>query len=900
LSAARIYKALLWCYPPEFRNEYGREMSFAFLDELDCAMRSGGFLRGCAVWIRTITELATVAPKEHFHVILQDIRYALRTFRNSPAYAAVVILSLALGIGANTAIFSLMNGVLLSQLPVKDPGQLVMLTDPSASGVSIGSQDGERSLLTYAEFEQLRNHATGFNGLMASQSSLELTQVRIGGGEPEEASHRMVSREYFRVLGVGTAIGRDFAGSQEPVAVISHPYWKRRFGGDPNVIGKSITIRKASLAVAGVAPVDFFGETVAQQPDFWIPLDLQAQVLPGRDWLHDKGEEKVMWLHVFGRLAPGASIAQASASANSIFRNGLEAQYGALSLSDETRKELLNQRLKLSPAANGASSARGQFTDPIQVLMVVVSMVLLIACANLANLLLARGALRQREIALRLSLGADRFRLIRQLLTESLLLATAGGIAGLAVAYMLHTILVQMVKQADSGFRVSFSLDPKVLLFTFGLSFAAALLFGLLPALSITKQDTGSLLKEQGRGSAGGSAGRMRWGRMLVGLQIALSLPLLLGAGLLLRTITNLQNVEFGYRKDNLLLMRIDTQTAGYDPVRSLPVFRELLDRIRKTPGVVTASFSENGLFSGHDSGDEILVEGYTRKGSNDRGTRWDQVGPNYFSSLGVRMIQGREILESDREGSVKVCVINEAFAKRFFEGRNPIGMHITTVYAQRRVTHEIVGVAQDHRTHRLRGDIPTRNFVPITQPLGDAHTVVFEIRTGGAPTGLVQTIRNVVRSYDPNIPVVNLETMEEKLSGRLATDRMTAQLAATLGLAAVILAAIGLYGVLSYGVAWRRTEIGVRMALGAHPMQVIRMIIRETGLLVAIGLALGVLLAFGSGKLLASQLFGLSPQDPATFTAAILLLGTVALLAAFLPAWRASRVDPIVALRQD
>jgi predicted permease len=899
LSAARIYKALLWCYPPEFRHEYGREMSFAFLDELEFALRSGGLFHACIVWIRTITELATVAPKEHFHVILQDIRYALRTFRNSPAYAAVVILSLALGIGANTAIFGLMNGVLLSQLPVKDPGQLVILTDPSASGVSIGSQDGERSLMTYAEFEQLRDHATGFNGLMASQSSLEVTQVRVNGGEPEEASHRMVSREYFRVLGVGTALGRDFAGSQEPVAVISHPYWKRRFGGDPNVVGKSITVRKASLTVAGVAPVDFFGETVAQQPDFWIPLDLQAQVLPGRDWLHDKGEEKVMWLHVFGRLAPGVSIAQADGSANSVFRNGLEAQYGALSLSEESRKGLLNQKLKLSPAASGASSARGQFADPINVLMVVVSMVLLIACANLANLLLARGALRQREIALRLSLGADRFRLIRQLLTESLLLATAGGAAGLAVAYLLHRILVHMVTQADSAFRVTFALDLRVLLFTFALSFAAALLFGLLPALSITKQDTGSLLKEQGRGSAGGSAGRMRWGRALVGLQIALSLPLLLGAGLLLRTIMNLQNLELGYRKDNLLLMRIDTQTAGYDAVRSLPVFRELLDRIRKTPGVTSASFSENGLFSGHDSGDEIFVEGYTRKG-NDRGTRWDQVGPNYFSGLGVRILQGREILESDTEGSLKVCVINQAFAKKFFEGRNPIGMHITTVYADRRVIHEIVGVAQDHRTHRLRGEVPPRNFVPITQPLGDARTVVYEVRTAGAPNGLIQTLRNVVRNHDSNIPITNLESMDEKLKGRLATDRITAQLATTLGLAALILAAVGLYGVLSYGVAWRRTEIGVRIALGAHPIQVISMIIRETGLLVAIGLALGVMLALGSGKLLASQLFGLSPQDPVTFTAAILLLGAVALLAAFLPAWRASRVDPIVALRQD
>lgn len=897
-SAANIYRMLLFCYPAEFRREYGGEMAFAFLDQLAEARESGSMARQALVWLRSIADLVTVAPKEHFIMILQDIRYALRTFRSSPSYAAVVILSLALGIGANTAIFSLMNGILLSQLPVPDPGQLVILSDPRSSGTSIGSQDGERSLLTYAEFEQLRDQTSSFSGLMASQSSLDQWQIRVDGQDLEQANGRMVSREYWNVLQVSTAIGRGFEPAPAPVAVLSHPYWKRRFHSDPGVLGKSIQIRKAMVTIAGVAPPDFFGETAGQQPDIWTPLDLQPLILPGRDWLHDKGLEKVMWLHVFGRLKPGVTIDQAQANSIAVFRNGLEAYYGT-GLSAEIRKEMLDQTLRLRPASSGASTARAQFNDPIRILLIVVGAVLLIACANLANLLLARGAMRRREIALRLSLGANRLRLVRQLVTESLLLAGAGAVASLAVTYALHGALTGMMSQADPDFSLAFQISPLILAYTFGSSLAATILFGLLPAIEVTKTDVSLSLKEQGRGTAGSAGGRIRWGRLLVGGQIALSLPLLLGAGLLLKTITNLQKVDLGYSKENLLLMRVQSQTAGYDQVRQLALFSSLLERIRKVPGVLSVSYSENGLFAGRNSGDSIQVEGYTPKGKGEH-TQWDQIGPEYFRTLGVPLLQGRDVRESDRAGGPQVCVINEAFAKKFFENRNPIGMHITTSYGDKHVTHEIVGVAKDHRTHRLRGDTPTRNFVPLTQPLGETDSVIFQIRTTGAPGGTVNAIRHVVQSLDANLPIESIRTLNEMLDRRMAQERITAQLSAGLGIAALLLAAIGLYGVLSYGVAQRRTEIGVRIALGAHPLGVIRMILRETGTMVFAGLVVGTLLAWGAGRLLTSQLYGLSPQDPATAIGSLAVLSLVALTAAMLPAWRASKVDPMVALREE
>ncbi len=900
MKAESVYRALLWCYPAAFRHEYGGEMRLLFADQLYDARRRGARKAEAAVWLRAARDAVTIAPKEHSHVIFQDIRYAVRTMAGSPAFTAVAILSLALGIGANTAMFSLWNGVLRSALPlVQAPERLVILSNPASSGVSIGSQNGERALLTFAEFEQLRENADVFSGLMASQSLLEEWQIRVEGGDPENVRGRMVSAGYFDVLGVTPRFGRADRSTDGRQVVISHEYWRRRFGGRMDILGKPVTIRKAVLTIGGVAPAGFAGETGGQHPDLWAPLGLQREILPGRDWLHDAGVDKVMWLHVFGRLRDGVGVEQAQPKANAIFKAGLETYYGSVQ-SAEAKRQFLDQRLKVQGAAMGASSVRRRFADPMKALLAAMAVVLVIACTNLANLLLARGAARQREIALRLSLGASRSRLVRQLLTESLVLAAIGGVAGLAAAYAVHRTLVAMIGEVDSTFKMAFRLEPRVLAFTLAATVASALLFGLLPAWLATRTAASESLKVQGR-TATGSSGQLRWGRLLVALQLALSLPLLVGAGLLLRTLHNLQDADLGYGKDRLLVLdRVDAQTAGYKEPQRAQLMAAIQEQIRLVPGVKAVSFTENGLFSGRDSGDEIEVEGYTRKGNRDRGSRWDQVGAGYFATVGVTMLRGRDFDERDTAAARKVCVINEAFAKLFFEGRDPIGKRITTVYGDTRRIHQVVGVARDFRTHNLRGEIPPRYFVPVTQPLGEFDGAVFVVRSAGESAGVMKGVQQAIRRVDGAFPILRAEWIVERVATRLAQDRIMARLALAFGLLAIALSAIGLYGVLSYGVTRRRSEIGIRIALGAQPGRVIAMILRETGWMVAGGLAIGAALAYGAARLIASQLYGLAPNDPVTAGIAVGALLLVALAAAYLPARRASRLDPMAALRQE
>lgn len=544
MRSQAVYRALLHCYPAAFRDEYGNQMLLMFAEQLREAGRTGGRLDQAALWAHATWDAFTIAPKEHWHVILQDLRYALRTMAARPSFTAVAILSLALGIGANTAIFSLWNGVLHSPLPgVQKPEQLVMLSNPDDTGMWTGRWDGRtdgpRSWLTYGEFEQLRDRAGSFSGLMASQSALETWQVRFGSGGWEEARGRLVSGGFFQVLGLSAAIGRVFTTAEDhadsPYAVISYNCWQRRFGGRPGVLGKTLTLQKAAVAIIGVTPRGFIGETSGQYPDFWLPLRMQPRVILGEDWLHERPPEKAMWLNVFGRLKAGVTRAQAEAQANAIFMAGLESFYGPMA-AGERRREFLDQHLRIWPGARGASQTRNEFSSSLSALLAAVGVLLLIACANLANLLLARGAARRPEMALRLSLGASRGRLIRQLVTESLTLAVMGGVAGLAAAYFLHGALVRMMAESHPDFNMSFALDPLVLAFAVATTLAAALLFGVLPAWHVTKTDAAASLKEQNR-SGTGSLGRMRWGRFLVSLQLALSLPLLAGAGLLARTL---------------------------------------------------------------------------------------------------------------------------------------------------------------------------------------------------------------------------------------------------------------------------------------------------------------------------------------------------------------------------
>jgi predicted permease len=905
MRAADVYRILLWCYPAEFRQEYGGQMVGAFTEQLRDARLRDGRLAQSAIWARALIDLPSTALQEHYHVMQQDLRHAGRILAASPGFTAVAVLSLALGIGANTAIFSLLNSVLMNRLPVRNPHELVILTDPGSRGVGRGAQQGDRGLATYQEFLQLQEN-NAFVSLMASSSSLQRTEGRVEGGAQEPLAIRLVSMNYFATLGVPAAIGQTFDDRREPAAgavpsaVVSHEYWQRRFGGRPDVVGRSIALRAGIVTIIGVAPASFLGESVGERPDLWIPLVMQAAVLPGRDWLNDEpgSVEKVMWLHLFGRLAPGVTRERAQASVNVTFQQGLAAYYGSIGDVD-TRRRYLDQRLKVQDAATGASVLRRTFSEPLWVLLGAAGLVLLIACANLGNLLLARTTARGREMAVRLALGARRNRLIRQLLTESACLAVAGGLIGLVMTRVLREGLLHLV--ADPTITLPSALDVRTLAFVFGLTLTVGLILGLLPALRITDTQPAAGLRE-GRGVAG-SAAWLRVGKLVVVGQLALSLPLLVGAGLLVRTLVNLQRVDLGYPIEGLLTVRVDAEASGYEPLRRTQAFDALLARLRTVPGVRAATYSYNGLFGNTDNGDRITVEGYTRGDAGDIGSSYDAVAPGFFSMLGIPVLIGREITDQDQASARMVCVINETFAKRFFDGRNPIGLHVTQSYADSRNTYEVVGVVRDSRQNQLRDEIETRFYTPMSRSAaradGSVSGVTFIIRQM-SDRSILADVREVLQRTEPNMPITRASTLVEAVDRRIVQDRMLAQLSIAFGIVAVVLAAIGLYGILSYNIARRTNEIGIRKALGAQHGTLIAMIARETGWLVLAGLVIGGALSAAAVRLISSRLYGLSPGDPVTFAASVAALSVVVALATWLPAWRTTRVNALVALRYD
>jgi predicted permease len=901
MRSTDVYRVLLWCYPAQFRHEYGGEMVAAFSAQLHAARRSNGPLAAAAVWAGALVDLIPTALSEHHHVIRQDLRHAARILASAPGFTAVAVLSLALGIGANTAIFSLLNSVLMTTLPVRSPHELVILTNPLSRGNVSGMQSGERPLATYEEFRHLQQQSRVFTSLMASSSTLRRTEVRIGGGALEPIAIRLSSSSYFATLGVSPAIGRTFDASREaavgtaPEAVLSHEYWQRRFGARSDALGRTLVLRGGAVTIVGVAPPGFFGETVGERPDAWIPLAMQAAAAPGRDWLHDEpgSLEKVMWLHLFGRLAPDTTIERAQAEIDVTFAQGLAAYYSPIGNPDD-RKRFLDQRLVLKPAATGASAVRGSFAEPLFVLLAAAGLVLLIACSNLGNLLLARTIGRAREMATRLALGASRGRLIRQLLTESFCLAAAGGLVGLVVAGTLRAGLLRLV--ADPTIVLMEPFQLRTVGFVFGVTLVVGVILGLLPALRITRASMGPVLRE-GRGSVG-SAVWMRVGRLVVVGQLALSLPLLVGAGLLARTLYNLQRVDLGYESADVLTVRVDARTAGYEHLRQMAALDEILSRIRALPTVRAAAYSQNGLFGGSDHGDRIVVDGYSPTGRSDRFSSYDAVGPGYFATLGVPVLLGREIHDRDRVNGPMVAVINEAFAKQFFDGRNAIGQRVTQVYANQQHTYEIVGIVRNSRQGRLRGPIEHRFYTAVTRPASAINAVTLIVRPNGDALSALSDVQRVIEQTEPTMPILRAGRLTDAIGERIAQDRMLAQLSIAFGIVAVALAAIGLYGVLSYGIARRTNEIGIRQALGARRGTLIGMIARETGWLVLIGLTAGIVISVGAARLIASRLYGLSAVDPLTFGSAVVAVAVAGVLATWVPASRATRVNPLVALR--
>jgi len=846
----------------------------------------------------------------------QDLRYALRLQLKNPGFTLVAILTLALGIGANTAIFSILDAVLLRSLHVPHPEQLAVLTDPDDHGRNFGSQSGDRSLLAYSEFEYLRDHNDVFTTLFAADSSLADPEVTISSPSPnshlqkETARVRLVSGDYFSTLGISSAAGRTFnsdvdrARGGAPIAVISYSFWKESFGLSPTALGQTIQIHDTSFEIVGVTPPGFFGETVGEAPDIWVPLVMQSAIYPGKDYLSPSTQgllNQEMWLQVIGRLKPGISFAQARASVNVAFMNLLESKAG--NLSTEDRHEALSQKINLQPGGRGASTLHSDFAQPLKLLMVLVGLVLLIACANVANLLLASGTARQKEFVMRLAMGAGRWRLIRQLLTESLLLAALGGVAGIVLAQWADALLLRMVSAGagSGGIQLNLQPDARMLAFTVGLTLLTAVFFGLIPALLVTRTNMSPAMKSSGAGFLGQSVWqRLSIGKLLVVTQVAVSLILLVAAGLSVRSLAKLGEVQLGYNRDNLLLFRVDPVAGGFQGPAATHVYEQLLDRISAIPGVRVASVSHNGLFSHAESGDPVSVEGYTPKQNEDMSSRFDHVGPGYFSTVGMPVLMGREIGPQDSGSGVHSSVINQTFARHFFPNSNPIGRHIRDTYPGNPVDMEVVGVVADAKYNSLREEPVPRVYGPLFNPMWEQHTAMYEVRTFADLTSVSEALRQAVSGFGASLPPIKIDTMSGLVDESLQTDRFIERLSGAFGTLALVLASIGLYGIMAYTVARRTRDIGIRLAIGAEPGNVLREVLGETLILVLIGVAIGIPAAIGAAHFVRSMWYGMGVIDPVPIVFAAVMLACVAALAGFLPARRASKVDPMVALRYE
>ena len=841
-------------------------------------------------------------------VLLQDLRYGLRMLLKSPGFTAVAILTLALGIGANTAVFSVLDAVMLKMLPISQPEQLAVLGDPSRIH-STSNGTPQLDLFSYPLYRELRDGTQAFSGLFASGDPGRVDLQSDSSSSTSESSERtygrVVTGNYFSVLGVNPLIGRtltpsdDVAPGASPVAVISYSYWKRRFNLDPTVVGSTVRLNKYPFTIVGVTPAGFDGEIIERGTDIWIPMSMQGQVMRGREYLETPNTS---WLQIMGRLKPGVSLAQAGSNVNTVYRQALSGAYGAkLSVDDRASLEKSKTAIEVSAGGAGLSYLRHEFKRPLLLLMGVVGLVLLIACVNVANLLLARAGGRSKEIAVRMAIGARPLRLVRQLLTESVLLALCGGLLGVLLAQWGATLLVRTSFGAGTVRAFDIHPDAHMLAFTAGVCLLAGILFGLAPALRALGIPVSSTLKEGARGGTATGSAKWSTGKVLVAAQVTLSLLVLFAAGLLVRTLRNLQDVDFGYEREHLVIIRPDFISAGYKHEQLPAVSQRLLGPLNAIPGVVGATVSENGLFSGTEGADDIKIEGYTPASDGDTVSYSDWVGPDYFKVVGVPILLGRGIGPQDVESATKVAVINEAMAKFYFHGVNPIGRKfVIDDGAQRLRPIEIVGISKDVRDHSLREAIPRRFYLAYYQSILPDLEVHFVLRVAGDPTSVLAAVRQQLKDFDPNVMVREADTLNHMVDDYIAQERLVAQLSSLFAGLALLLACVGLYGVMSYTVSGRTREIGVRMALGAQRRDVLWMVLREALLLVGVGVVVGIPAAFGTSRLLQNMLYALSGVDPLSMSVAVAMLLLVAAIAGYIPARRATRVDPMVALRYE
>jgi len=834
---------------------------------------------------------------------LQDLAYARRQLKKSPGFAFVAILTLALGIGANTAIFSVMNAVMLRSLPVQEPDRLVLFGQGAWVGMTDGLPDKSWQLFSYPFYREVQRKNQVFSGVAAMFTLPNDVRGVVGGGTQSEPVHtRLVSGTYFSVLGVNAIAGRVFTDAEDqkpganPVVVASYSWWQRRFGGDSSMVGKTLTLNSTVFTVIGVTPPEFFGTSVGESPDLWIPLAMNAQVPPGWGGDRTRDDSSFQGLHIFARLKPGMSVAQASSQVNVIFQESLH-QLAGSNPSHKVLEDIHHALIELTHGGRGVSQIRQQFSTSLQILMAAVGEVLLIACANIANLLLARAASRRREIAVRLSIGASRMRLIRQMLTESVLMAAAGGAAGVLFAWWASGFLVWMVSTGEETLPLRVAPDMRVLAFTSALSLATGVLFGLAPAFRATRVDLSLSLKE-GRGSVSARSGQFL-AKTLIVSQVALSAVLLIGAGLFVRSLMNLRNVETGFHQENVLVMYADTASLGYkenDP-RLTDIYHRVEEGVSALPGVRAASFSMFTMLEGQWSSD-AYPQGRPKPPENQREIHNNVVGPAFFATIGLPIVMGRPIGPQDTAKSPKVAVINETMARWFFPNESPIGQHFRLGDNERNDQIQIIGVAKDAKYESLREKPEPVAYYPYTQSTG--YFGNFQVRYPGDPRSLIPAIRRVFSDVDRNLPIAGIRTMAKQVDDTLVQQKLTARLSTFFGLLALLLASIGIYGVLSYAVAQRTSEVGLRMALGAQRGSVMWMVMRDVLVLVAGGLLIGVPAALAVERKASSMLFGLGNVDIPSLAAALLILALVAAFAAYLPARRASLVNPTVALRYE
>jgi predicted permease len=836
----------------------------------------------------------------------QDVRFGLRTLRKSPGFTTVAVLTLALGIGANTAIFSLINAIMLSSLPVANPQQLYRLGDNDNCCIMEGLQNnGSFVLYSYPLYRQLRDQTGRFTELAAFTPFLNDLDTRRSGTSDAAEPYRgeLVSGNYFKMLGVRPFAGRvllptdDVAGAPL-VAMMSYRAWQRHYGLDPTVIGGTFTINQAEYTVVGVTPPGFFGETLrGDPPDLWVPLSDEPQAYRRPNPLVQS--QKLEWLYLVGRLAPGENPTQVQAQLTTELRNWLGNNRDLLAPNEQS--DIPKQHVVLTRASGGVDTMAQNYSFGLRLLMTVAGLVLLIACANIANLLLARGAGNRLATSIRVALGAPRRRVIRQVLVESILLAILGGLAGLYVAYAGARLILWLA--VHGAHYVPIDPRPSLPVFAFALSvsLATGVFFGVAPAWAASQADPAEAL----RGAGHSTDDRPSFARRsFVVVQVALSVVLLIGAGLLTETLRNLENQQFGFQTQGRLIAHVSPALGGYTPEKLYGLYQQLQQNLAAIPGVLSVGLSGYSPLSTNNWNDRVFIEGQV---ADYRGTApsFDRVSAHYFETVGTRVIRGRPIEEEDTPAANHVAVISETFARRFPD-ENPIGQHLGFGDASHSGDYEIVGIVEDAKYHDARGPAYAMVFLPLLQtPASEAvssfvfiHDVV--LRVAGRPENFESIVRNTIAGIDPNLPVGSMTSLNDQVATNFDQDRMIARLTEIFGLLALALACIGLYGVTAYSVARRTNEIGIRMALGASRKSISSLVLRGVFAQVAFGLAIGVAAALAGGRLLSDELFGVKSYDPAIIATVGVILAACALFAGNVPARRAMRVDPMVALRHE